>query len=199
MIGAQRRLDAIAAKTKRLVEAARRLEECLAARALGIERRKEVRRSKELLRRLEREVRAERGVEMAVKRVQTEFRIAAAVGQTVVGIVGEATETVGSPVMRLFSAALGELGRPSPIGDIRIITPREGDVYVLNLSQQARDGESIEEVLADLKVRGCRATTWEDFASEIATRLRKLGGGNVAESLQRGPWFRHLPPSSTHK
>lgn len=181
MIGAQRRLDAIAAETKRLVEAARRLEECLAARALETERRKEARRSKELLRRLEREVRAERGVEMAVKRVQTEFQIAAAVGQTVVGIFGAATNSADNPVMKSLSGALEEIGRPEPVGDIRIVSPPDGDPYVLNLSELARESKSASEILGNLTARGCQLTTWEQFASDVETRLRELGGGNAGE------------------
>ncbi len=177
MIGAQRRLDAIAAETKRLVEAARRLEECLAARASEIERRTEVRRSKELLRRLEGEVR----VEIAGERAQIEIQIASAIGQIGLGIFGAVTNSADNPVMKSLSGALEEIGRPEPVGDIRIVSPPDGDPYVLNLSELARESKSASQILGNLTARGCQVMTWEQFASDVETRLRELGGGNAGE------------------
>ena len=174
MMGARRRLEAVAEEAKRLLRESGQLEEGMRAIAERARRLRESHRSSELLRRVEAEVRMADVGEMAVQRVQIGIQIASTLGLFVLQLVGETTNSANSEEMKLLSAALDELAKPVPVGEVRVVIHADGDVQVLEVSQLAREGKSEDEIMVDLRVQGCRVLTWEQFASQMQIRIRQL-------------------------
>ncbi len=174
MMDATCRLEAAAEEGKRLLRAAGQLEDGMRALAEKGQRLREADRLRDQLSRVEAEVRMAHVGEMAVQRVQIGIQIASTLGLFVLQLVGATTNSANSEEMKLLPAALDELAKPVPVGKVRVVIHADGDVQVLEVSQLAREGKSEDEIMADLRVQGCRVLTWEQFASQMQIRIRQL-------------------------